>query len=65
MSGLYPLLMVLLRGVVLCDLKQSYKFSSVTSPTYDVDSNKYTYSCAKEFRSMAYVDGEIKFRRPG
>ncbi|KAM3393408.1 hypothetical protein ACQJBY_014223 [Aegilops geniculata] len=55
----------LLKGMLLCDLNQNCKFSFIQlpkdCPTYDADSNKFTYACAEEFRSMACVGGEIKF----
>ncbi|XP_020162743.1 uncharacterized protein [Aegilops tauschii subsp. strangulata] len=55
----------LLKGMVLCDLKQNCKFSFIQlpkdCPTYDADSDDFTYSSAEEFRSMACVAGEIKF----
>ncbi|KAI4968861.1 hypothetical protein ZWY2020_046191 [Hordeum vulgare] len=55
----------LLKGMVLCDLKQNCNFSFIPlpkyCPTYSLYSNKYRYGSAEEFRSMACVDGEIMF----
>ncbi|KAI5009128.1 hypothetical protein ZWY2020_010176 [Hordeum vulgare] len=55
----------LLKGMVLCDLKQNCKFSFIPlpkyCPPYNLYSNKYRYGSAEEFRSMACVDGEIMF----